>query len=170
MLNGVWHFSFHVSDLDASVAFYTVLGMELVHRQDQSNEYTSRLVGYDGASLRVAQLALPGRFDGPATVSSHDLELVEYVHPRLPSPQLERCMPGTGHLAFAVSDIQHEYARLTALGVRFLSPPNAITSGVNEGGSTCYFLDPDGITLELVQPPPQPPALPSNVAAASAVA
>ncbi|MDX6330670.1 MAG: lactoylglutathione lyase, partial [Streptomycetaceae bacterium] len=38
-------------------------------------------------------------------------------------------------------------------GVRFFSPPNAITSGINKDGWTCYFEDPDRIVLELVQPP-----------------
>ncbi|MCW2870410.1 MAG: glyoxalase/bleomycin resistance/dioxygenase family protein, partial [Streptomyces oryziradicis] len=37
--------------------------------------------------------------------------------------------------------------------VRFFSPPNAITSGINKDGWTCYFEDPDRIVLELVQPP-----------------
>jgi hypothetical protein len=31
----------------------------------------------------------------------------------------------------------------------------AIESGVNKGGHTVYFLDPDGITLEIIQPPAQ---------------
>ncbi len=151
VLTGVWHYSFHVSDLDASVGFYAgVLGMELVHRQEQANAYTRRLVGYPDAHLRVAQLRVPGP---AATVSSHTLELVEYVVPR-PSPvPLERALPGTGHLAFAVDDIAAEHDRLRAAGVRFVSTPNAITAGVNAGGWACYFVDPDGITLELVQPP-----------------
>ena len=152
MLTGIWHTSFHVSDIDASVDFYTQLGMRLVFRQDQHNAYTSRLVGYTNASLRVAQLALPDRDDATAA-SSHDLELVEYVEPRHEQVPLERAMPGTGHLAFAVDDATKEHERLSTLGVRFLSEPNAITSGVNEGGYACYFLDPDDITLELVQPP-----------------
>lgn len=152
-LTGVWHHAFHVSDLDASVDFYAgLLGMELVHRQEQANAYTRSLVGYPDAELRVAQLSLTGAARG--TVSSHTLELVEYVVPRQAPAPLERALPGTGHLAFAVDDIAGEHGRLQAAGVRFVSPPNAITAGVNTGGWACYFLDPDGITLELVQPPP----------------
>jgi lactoylglutathione lyase len=152
MILGTWHFSFHVYDIDASVAFYRdVLGLELVHQQEQSNEYTSRLVGYPGASLRVAQLSYR---DAPSgTLSSHLLELVEYVSPRGEERSPERFNVGTGHLAFRVSDIQAEYERLVQAGVQFVSPPNHITAGVNAGGGTCYFVDPDGITLELVQAP-----------------
>ena len=34
-------------------------------------------------------------------------------------------------------------------------PPVAITAGANLGGFACYFHDPDGITLELLQPSPE---------------
>ena len=152
MLLGTWHASFHVSDLDASVAFYRdVVGMTLVHTQRQANDYTSRLVGYADADLRVAQLSMTPE---STSISGHDLELVEYVTPRGTRQDPARYHPGSGHLAFAVDDIDGEYARLMLAGVRFVSPPNRITSGINEGGATCYFLDPDDITLELVQPPP----------------
>ena len=149
---GVWHFSFTVSDIDASVGFYRdLLGLELIHQQDQSNEYTRQLVGYPDAELRIAQLVVPGQ---PRAVSSHDLELVEYLVPRGPGYGLGRHRPGASHLAFCVPDAWADHARLSAAGVRFVSEPQAITAGINQGGWTCYFLDPDDITLELVQPPP----------------
>lgn len=147
----IWHFSFHVGDLDRSVAFYQgLLGMDLIHMQEQRNEYTSALVGYADAHLKVAQLAVPGRPQG--LVSTHDLELVEYVHPRRQPAPLERCQPGTGHMAFVIRDVHDRYEDLRRNGVRFVSPPTAITAGINAGGYCCYFLDPDGITLEFVQP------------------
>ncbi|MGI5160608.1 VOC family protein [Microbispora sp. CA-102843] len=150
-MRGVWHFSFTVADLDRSVAFYRdLLGFTLVHRQDQDNDYTRRLVGYPDAVLRIAQLAVPGQ---PRGVSTHDLELVEYVHPRGEARDPARHLPGAAHLALTVEDALAEHARLSAAGVRFVSPPNAITAGINAGGYACYFLDPDDITLELVQPP-----------------
>jgi catechol 2,3-dioxygenase-like lactoylglutathione lyase family enzyme len=150
-VRGVWHFSFTVADLDHSVDFYTrVLGLELVHRQEQSNGYTAALVGFPNAALRIAQLRVPGQ---PHGISSHDLELVEYVVPRGAPHQGGRNRPGSSHLAFAVGDAMAEYERLQTQGVRFVSPPQEITGGVNKGGYTCYFVDPDEITLELVQPP-----------------
>jgi catechol 2,3-dioxygenase-like lactoylglutathione lyase family enzyme len=151
MVQGVWHFSFTVSNLDASIAFYTnQLDLELIHTQEQSNEYTRRLVGYPDAHLRIAQLVVPGQ---PRGLSSHDLELVEYVAPLGVRGDPGICNPGAAHLAITVDDIHDRYERLTAAGVRFYSPPNAITAGINEGGFTCYFEDPDQIVLELVQPP-----------------
>jgi catechol 2,3-dioxygenase-like lactoylglutathione lyase family enzyme len=150
-LVGVWHFSFTVSDLDRSIGFYRdLLGLQLVHRQEQDNAYTRRLVGFPDAVLRVAQLAVPGQ---PRTISTHDLELVEYVRPRGERRDGRICDPGAAHLALTVRDAQAIYERLMKAGVRFVSPPNAITAGVNEGGYACYFHDPDDIVLELLQPP-----------------
>jgi catechol 2,3-dioxygenase-like lactoylglutathione lyase family enzyme len=151
VLHGVWHFSFTVSDLDRSVAFYTgQLGFQLLHTQEQSNDYTRKLVGYPDAHLRIAQLVVPGQ---PRGLSSHDLELVQYLQPRGTRGEAEICNPGAAHLALTVDDIHTRYEKLTAAGVRFYSPPNAITAGINAGGFTCYLEDPDQIVLELVQPP-----------------
>ncbi len=150
--NGVWHFSFTISDMDASLAFYCeILGLEMVTYQVQHNEYTSKLVGYPDAHLKVAMLKIPSAFTGP---SNHHLELVEYVHPRGEKTDVSTNRPGSPHLAFITDDIFEDYARLVAAGVRFKAPePVAIEAGVNKGGFTVYFLDPDDITLEMLQPP-----------------
>jgi catechol 2,3-dioxygenase-like lactoylglutathione lyase family enzyme len=152
VVQGIWHTGLHVADLERSIAFYRdLLGLRLVHQQESRSPYISALVGFPDAHLRVAMLAVPDR-PGPA-VSTHDIELIEYVSPRGTASPARRCDPGTAHLAFAVRDIDAEHARLVAQGVRFVSPPAHITAGVNTGGACCYFLDPDGHTLELVQPP-----------------
>jgi catechol 2,3-dioxygenase-like lactoylglutathione lyase family enzyme len=149
---GVWHFSFTVAELDRSIAFYCdLLDFTLVHVQEQDNEYTRRLVGYPDAQLRVGQLAVPGQ---PRAISTHDLELVEYVRPRGTRGDLNICNPGAAHLAVTVDDIHRVHDRLTVAGVTFFSTPNRIMAGVNLGGFACYFRDPDDIVLELLQPPP----------------
>jgi catechol 2,3-dioxygenase-like lactoylglutathione lyase family enzyme len=101
-LHGVWHFSFTVSDLDRSVAFYRdLLGFELVHVQEQDNAYTRRLVGFPDAVLRAAQLAVPGQ---PRGLSTHDLELVEYIEPKGSRGDGRINDPGAAHLAVTVED------------------------------------------------------------------
>ena len=145
--------SFTVSNLDASLRWYTeVLGLEFVRQQVQHNEYTARLVGYPEAHLKVAQLRVPGQ---TIPQSRHHIELVEYIHPRGENIPLDTNCTGVGHWAFMVDDIYAEFERLKGLGVRFkAAAPVAIEQGVNKGGYTIYFTDPDGITLELLQPPP----------------
>ena len=109
------------------------------------------MVGYPDARLRVAQLAVDGQ---PRAISTHDLELVEYVSPVGARGDTDICNPGAAHLAITVDDIHDRYRRLVTAGVAFVSPPNEITAGVNQGGFACYFRDPDDIVLELLQPPP----------------
>jgi len=153
MICGFWHVSFTVSNLEASVKWYTnVLGLEFVRSQIQQNEYTSRLVAFPDAHLKVAQLRVPGQ---TIPISRHHIELVEYVHPRGDDILLDTNRTGVGHWAFIVDDIHAEFERLKGRGVEFKAEePIAIEAGVNKGGYTIYFLDPDGITLELIQPPP----------------
>jgi lactoylglutathione lyase len=148
------HFSFTVSSIERSVAWYTeVLGLELVHRQRQENPYTEKLVGIPGAVLEVAQFRIPDVSPGHST---HMLELVEYESP---CGEVERGPAtnevGAAHLAFLVDDLPERYERMVAAGVAFRNPPVEITEGANRGGMAAYLHDPDGITLELLQPSPE---------------
>jgi lactoylglutathione lyase len=147
----VLHFSFTVSDLERSIDWYTcVLGLELIHRQRQDNEYTRELVGIADAVLEVAQFAVAGV---PPARSTHTLELVEYVQPKRGKVQaLPTNEVGAAHLALMVTDVHARYERMRAEGVSFRNPPVEITAGANRGGFAAYLRDPDGITLELLQP------------------
>lgn len=149
MIADVLHFSFTVSDIEQSVTWYTeVLGLELVHRQRQENEYTQVLVGIPGAILEVAQFKLPTL---NPVYSSHLLELIQYVEGAGGTRDLPTNQVGVAHLALLVTDIHERYDRMVSAGVNFKNPPVRITAGANEGGFACYFTDPDGITLELLQ-------------------
>lgn len=148
----VFHFSFTVSDLERSVRWYTdVLELELVHRQRQDNAYTRTLVGIPDAVLEIAQLRLPGIAPRHST---HMLELVQYLRPASATIDLPTTTVGVAHLALMVDDVHARHARMSARGVAFRNPPVEIAEGVNAGGFSCYLHDPDGITLELLQPSP----------------
>ncbi|HKC30035.1 MAG TPA: VOC family protein [Jatrophihabitans sp.] len=149
-VHGVWHVGFSVRDIEASIRFYSEgLGLTLVHRQSQDNDYTHKLVGYPDANLNIAQFAITG-VEGPA--SGHVLELIEYVTPRGEQIDPQNNRIAAGHLAFEVDDMDATVARLRELGARFVSDPVQITAGINKGGRTVYLYDPDGVTLELLQP------------------
>jgi catechol 2,3-dioxygenase-like lactoylglutathione lyase family enzyme len=150
-LAGVFHTGLTVSDLDRSIAFYRdVLGLELVSQWDSAQPYLRRIVGFPDAELRIALLRLHG--SGPG----HHVELLEYRAPRGARGDARTCNPGNAHIAFRVDDLDAAYAELSAKGVRFKSTPVSIEHGANQGGKAIYFLDPDDITLELVQPPRRP--------------
>lgn len=149
-LMGVAHTGFTVADIERSIAFYRdLLGMVLVARQEGQRPYLATITGFADVYLKTAFLKVSPEAD-------HVLELLEYTsHPAPPTPR-ETNRPGNGHLCFRVADITAMYERLAAHGVRFISPPTLITSGVNAGALGCYLRDPDGFTIELFQAPAAP--------------
>jgi catechol 2,3-dioxygenase-like lactoylglutathione lyase family enzyme len=151
---GIFHTGLTVSDLDRSIAFYRdALGLELVNRWDSAQPYLRRVVGFPEAELRIALLRVPGLSAG---VSGHHIELLEYRSPRGTRGDARTCNPGNVHVSFVVDDLDTVYGELSARGVRFKSPPVLIDHGRNQGAKAVYLLDPDDITLELVQPAPRP--------------
>ena len=81
------------------------------------------------------------------------LELFEYVKPLGIAADTRTNNPGSSHIAFYVEDLHAAYEELRSKGVRFRSPPIYIDAGAGKGGHALYMFDPDGITVELYQPP-----------------
>ena len=153
-VDGIFHTGLTVSDLDRSIAFYRdLLGLELVSQWDSAQPYLRTIVGYPDAELRIALLRLPR---GGVAASGHHIELLEYRAPRGVRGDARTFNPGNAHVAFMVEDLAAAYADLKAKGVRFKSAPVEIIHGRNRGAKAVYCLDPDDITLELVQPAPRP--------------
>lgn len=149
-LTSVAHTGFTVKDLDRSIAFYRdLLGMQLIHQRDTTEPYVSQVTGFPEARLKIAHLKL-----GPD--DPHTLELLQYVsHPGEPTDRATN-RPGNGHLALRVDDIHAWHKRLSEAGVEFRSTaPVPVTTGINMGSYAIYLRDPDGFTIELVQPAPQ---------------
>jgi len=87
-----------VDDLDAAIAFFTDVGLELAGRDEVSGEWASVAVGLDGNHARIAVLQTP---DGHGR-----LELFEYIHP--PAIPTAPTLPneiGMHRVAFQVDDI-----------------------------------------------------------------
>ena len=87
-----------VADLEAAIAFFTDLGLEVVGRDTVSGEWTDTAVGLDGNHARIAMLETP---DGQGR-----LELFEYLHPEAitTAPTLPHEI-GMHRVAFSVDDI-----------------------------------------------------------------
>ena len=145
MIRGLHHTSRTVADLDRSLGFYRdLLGFVVVSDEELQGETLELVVGIPRAQLRVVELAAG---DGPL------LELIEYRQPR--GAPLSAGPPDVGahHMALLVDDIDAAHARLSAAGVRFTTAPQLIAAGIFAGTRTTYCFDPDGLPVELWQPP-----------------
>jgi len=146
-----WHHTcVNVSDLERSVAFYTeILGLKVTLRADIDNAEIAKVVGIPGAKLAAAFMEVPGT---PTVV-----EMFQYVScdPK-PLPEGRKsCDIGIHHICFEVDDIQEAYETLKGKGVHFDTEPMNISQDEPNfaGAKICYFKDPDGNTLELLETP-----------------
>ncbi|WP_285024728.1 VOC family protein [Plantibacter sp. ME-Dv--P-122b] len=92
-----------VRDLEATIAFFTDLGLTVVGRDTVSGEWADTAVGLDGNHTRIAMLQTP---DGHGR-----LELFEYLHPA--AIETEPTLPneiGMHRVAFVVDDIDEALA------------------------------------------------------------
>lgn len=87
-----------VRDLEATIAFFTDLGLSVVGRDTVSGEWTETAVGLDGNHANIAMLQTP---DGLGRI-----ELFEYLHPTaIESNPVHPNEIGMHRVAFSVDDI-----------------------------------------------------------------
>jgi glyoxylase I family protein len=87
-----------VRDLEATIAFFTDLGLTVIGRETVSGEWTDTAVGLDGNRAKIAMLQTP---DGHGR-----LELFEYIHPKaIESKPANPNEIGKHRVAFSVDDI-----------------------------------------------------------------
>ncbi|MBX6324991.1 MAG: VOC family protein [Chthoniobacterales bacterium] len=140
------HTGFTVSNLERSLAFWRdVLGFELSHTAHQTGELASEITGVPGAEIKLAVLKAPG---------GHKIELLEYHAPpaRKRHGNLRPCDLGHAHVALLVDDLEAILERIAAQGWKAAGQPQTLVSGPNAGKRVVYVRDPDGATIELMQP------------------
>jgi lactoylglutathione lyase len=143
---GADHTSYTVSNLERSLQFYVgLLGCKILWQREIEDQYFADIVGFPGCIVKAAHLSIPG--------TDHRIELFEYLTPSGEKADVRTNNVGSSHISFLVDDLRSTYQTLRACGVEFRSPPIEITAGANKGGWGAYVLDPDGITMELFQPP-----------------
>jgi glyoxylase I family protein len=150
MLRAIDHINVVVSDLARSMRFYTeVLGFRKTHDVVMEGDWIEAIVGLKGVKGLVAFVEPPG--GGPR------IELLQYVAPAgetLPANSRANTL-GLRHIAFRVDDIAGMTRKLRAAGVTLFSDPVKVPQGVVKfvaGEKTLvYFLDPDGVILELCE-------------------
>ena len=115
------HTMLRVTDPDATIRFFNLLGLEEVRRTD-----------VEKGRFTLIFLAVPGQ-EGIAEVElTHNWDPEEYSGGR-----------NFGHLAFQVNNIYDSCQRLMDAGVTINRPPR--------DGHMAFVRSPDGISIELLQ-------------------
>jgi lactoylglutathione lyase len=144
MIKSAEHFSFTVSNIEATLSFFCdLLGLAASSVMEVESPHVQQIVGMPGAVLRISIVQVPG---GPV------IELIQYVRPEGKRIDSTSCNPGAAHIAFQVGDIQKMYQDLSATGVQFVNPP--VWAPGNDGTGkwgVAYLKGPDDITIELVE-------------------
>ncbi len=144
-VRGIDHVSVTCADLDRSLNFYCdLLGLELRARGEVEGASDFALSGIADAEVRWADLKLP---------HAQVIELIEYARPRGTPSRPNPNDPGATHISLRVADADEVHNRLRAGGMSTRSEPMTIeTPGAWQGARAFYATDPDGVTVELIQP------------------
>lgn len=126
------HTMVRVADLDASMHFYRLLGLQEIRRVDN-----------EGGRFTLVFMAAPGQDECP----------VELTYNWDGDAGLPSDSRHFGHLAYAVEDIYAMCAHLQASGVTINRPPR--------DGRMAFVRSPDNVSIELLQmgdalPPAEP--------------
>lgn len=149
MITGVHHFSFSVTNLDRTIEFYTqTLGVQLQSRG--RNRYESLGTALFGTKWGIHQLQADLEL-AVVNIGGTRVEFIEYKDPKAQAYHKNPSIAGSAHLAFRVEDIEGVRKNLEKAGVEFHSPINRYLEAGKIEWKWCYFRDPDGIVLELVQ-------------------
>ncbi|MER7212548.1 VOC family protein [Streptosporangium sp. NPDC000239] len=132
-----------VEDLDAAIAFFTELGMELEGRMLIEGAWAARVVGLDdGMRSEIAMMRVPG--------GHGRLELAKYHTPAGIRPEPERAPVntlGTHRVMFAVTDINDTLDRLRAHGAELVGE----VTRFEDSYLLCYLRGPSGIIVALAE-------------------
>src|SRR5687768_16849030 len=131
-----------VEDLDAAIAFFGELGLELEGKATVEGDSVDRLIGLDGVRSDVAMMRTPdghgriemSRFHSPAAITA------EPKH--APVNTL-----GMGRIMFGVDDIDEVLSRLQARGAELVGE----VVQYEDSYRLCYVRGPEGILVALAE-------------------
>lgn len=130
-----------VQDLDAAVAFFTELGLDLEGRMPIEGEWAGRVTGVRDQRVEVAMMRTPdghgrlelSRFDAPAVLADHrraPVNALGYLRVMFTVKDLDDCLRRLSRLGAAVVDEVVDYEGVYRL---------------------CYIRGPEGILVGLAQ-------------------
>lgn len=132
-----------VEDLNAAIAFFVELGMELEGRMELEGDWVDRVIGIDGAKDEIATLRTP---DGHSR-----LELTQFERPEAVGPN-PKDLPvnalGYRRIMFAVDDLDDTLARLRTHGAQLVRD----VVQYEDVYRLCFVHGPAGIIIGLAEP------------------
>lgn len=143
-VTGIHHVGLTVRDIAASLEWYArVFGLVAGPVNHDEGEATSTALQVPGAVLSYSMVQIGGT----------RIEFLQYHEP--PGRAFDRTNGdvGAAHICFEVDDLDAAYRSLSENGAVFNAPPGTIEGGALAGTRWAYLRDPDGIQLELMQPP-----------------
>ena len=129
-------------DLQAAIAFFEELGMELEGEMRIEGDWSDRIVGLKDQQVDIAMMRTP---DGHGR-----LELMQYQRPAVITPE-PKVAPantlGIRRIMFAVDNIDDTVKRLSDLGAELVGE---IVQYENQY-RLCYLRGPEGVTIALAE-------------------
>jgi catechol 2,3-dioxygenase-like lactoylglutathione lyase family enzyme len=136
------HVSIVVADLEAAIAFFTELGMELEGRAPIEGRWAERVNGFDDLRVDIAMMRTPDghgkveltKFRSPAAISAE------------PDPAPSNTL-GIRSIMFEVDDIKDTVARLRPHGAELIGE----IAQYEDIYLLCYVRGPQGIIVALAE-------------------
>jgi len=135
------HVSVVVEDLDAAVAFFVELGMEVEGSSPIEGDWVDRVVGIEGVRAEIAMLRTP---DGHGR-----LEVTRFEHPKATTaePDAPGNTLGLRSVMFTVDDLDEVVARMRAYGTELVGE----VAQYEQAYRLCYLRGPQGIIVALAE-------------------
>ena len=130
-----------VDDLEAAIAFFTELGLELEGKTTVEGQWVDRVVGLDGVQSDIVMMRTP---DGHSR-----LELSKFQKPKAinTEPNTPVNTLGIRRIMFAVTDIDDVVARLQKLGAELVGE----VVQYEDSYLLCYIRGPEGLLIGLAE-------------------
>ncbi|WP_449352271.1 VOC family protein [Streptomyces shaanxiensis] len=131
-----------VEDLDAVIAFFVELGMELEGRGPVEGRWVERVIGVDDVRQDVAMLRIPNAPGRIELAKFHTPKAIGSVPEDAPANTL-----GIRRVMFAVDDIDDVIARLRTHGAELVGEVEQFENIYR----LCYVRGPEGIVIGLAE-------------------
>ena len=130
-----------VADLDAAIAFFTELGLELEGRAPIEGDWADGVTGLPGMRMEIAMMRTP---DGHGR-----LELSRFLAPPVAADHRRAPVNALGYLRvmFAVDDVDDTVSRLRQRGAELVGE----VVQYQDAYRLCYLRGPEGILIGLAQ-------------------